>query len=228
MHATGPIEPTFVRPFGLAVAAAPDGFLVTDGIGQVHELSPTARWVLDACAVPSTAAEVADLVGEVLDLPAPPADLVAVTLEELVSVGLLVCRPEGGTGRVPQPRTDDLEVRPSPGAGRGVFARRAFAADEVVERFAVIVVPAEETAAVQATRLGWYVFAWEEEHVAVGLGFGSLYNHSPQPNARWWALPEELLIELVASRPIEAGEEVLIDYAGGEEGVDLGFEPLPT
>jgi uncharacterized protein len=81
-------------------------------------------------------------------------------------------------------QSDAVEVKRSKGKGRGVFARRAIRKGEVFETCPVLVLP---TGAIEdySTGFGPYVFEWGEGKVALALGFGSLYNHSYRPNARY-------------------------------------------
>ena len=121
-------------------------------------------------------------------------------------------------------RTEHLEVAPSRLGGRGVFALRRFDPDELIEACPVVRVPSEDVTAVCSTVLGHYVYEWDEG-VAVALGFGSLYNHAAEPNARYERDTDPEVLRVVASRPIEAGDEVLIDYTGGG-AQELWFAPV--
>ena len=58
-----------------------------------------------------------------------------------------------------------------------------------------------------------YVYAWGTDTVGVALGYGSMYNHSYKPNARYFDLPLQRK-EFVALRDIKPGEEVTINYNG--------------
>jgi SET domain-containing protein len=120
-------------------------------------------------------------------------------------------------------RTEHLEVAPSRLGGRGVFARRRFEPDELIEACPVVLVPSEEATAVCTTVLGHYVYEWDDG-VAVALGFGSLYNHAAVPNARYERDADPDILRVVASQPIDAGDEVLIDYTGGG-AQELWFAP---
>ena len=120
-------------------------------------------------------------------------------------------------------RTEHIEVRPSPLGGRGVFARRRFEPDDLIEACPVILVPAEDSPSVCTSVLGHYVYEWDDG-VAVALGFGSLYNHSHSPNARYEREDDPDLLCVVAAQVIEEGDEVLIDYTGGGEQ-ELWFTP---
>ncbi len=69
-----------------------------------------------------------------------------------------------------------------------------------------------------ATRLYDYYFGWGEDgmQAAIVLGYGSLYNHSPTPNAEHRKNFAAGTISIVAVRPIAAGEEVFIRYETGK------------
>jgi hypothetical protein len=68
--------------------------------------------------------------------------------------------------------------------GRGVFARRAFRKAESIEVCPVILLPGITDEA-QLGGMRKYVFQWQEtgNGLAIALGYGSLYNHDPTPNA---------------------------------------------
>ena len=109
-------------------------------------------------------------------------------------------------------QSDAVEVKRARGKGRGVFARRAIRKGEVFETCPVLVVPA---AAIEdySTGFGPYVFEWGEGKVALALGFGSLYNHSYRPNARYNDVgPQTKAFQ--ALRDIAPGEEVTVNYNG--------------
>jgi SET domain-containing protein len=109
-----------------------------------------------------------------------------------------------------------LRVAAIAGKGRGVVAGRRFEAGERIERAPVIVVPAAERPLLEKTALFDYRFAWgeREDAAAIALGCGSLYNHSFEPNAKFWRFYEEREIEFTALRAIEPGEEITINYNG--------------
>jgi hypothetical protein len=128
-----------------------------------------------------------------------------------------------------------IEVRRDATRGRGargVYARRAIAEGCVIERVPVILIPKAQVfgdtwAAQKAARISWYVFAWnvptKREYVALALGFGSIYNHSFTPSAVYRCAPPDVM-EYVALRPIEAGEEITINYNGKPDDLTpMGF-----
>jgi hypothetical protein len=103
-------------------------------------------------------------------------------------------------------------VGPTPPKGRGVSATRPIPRDEVVESAPVIVIPADEQKLVHATLLNDYVFGWGDT-IAVVLGYGSLYNHSWEPNLEYRKRLDDGLVDFVALRDIAAGEELTTNYS---------------
>ncbi len=105
-------------------------------------------------------------------------------------------------------------VKDSPGKGRGVFAQRNFKKDEVIEISPVIVLSSEEIDSLELTQLYNYYFAWgpESKDAAIALGYGSLYNHSYTPNARYYKDFDNRLLKYVCIRDIQEGEEITINY----------------
>jgi SET domain-containing protein len=112
-----------------------------------------------------------------------------------------------------------IAIAKFPGKGRGVVARRAFRAGETIERPPVIVIPREQVGLIRETRLGTYYYEWGDDckQAAIALGFGSLYNHSYEPNARFEFHEDEECLEFIALRDIEPGEEITINYNNLEE-----------
>lgn len=112
-----------------------------------------------------------------------------------------------------------LAVKHFPGKGRGIVAAEPIAADTVFERSPVIEIPQEEIVHIRRTELHNYFFKWgsEREDAAIALGFGSLFNHSYEPNADFSNNLDDKTIDFVALRPIAAGEEITINYNGDPE-----------
>lgn len=107
-----------------------------------------------------------------------------------------------------------ISVKNSPGKGRGVFAQQNFKKGEVIETCPVIVLPSEEIDSLELTELYNYYFAWgpDSKDAAIALGYGSLYNHSYNPNARYYKDFENGLLKYVCIRDIQKGEEITINY----------------
>jgi hypothetical protein len=100
---------------------------------------------------------------------------------------------------------------------RGLLADADIKKGQILERCPVILVHAREQGALEQTVVDRYVYVWNAQHVAVALGYGSLYNHSYTPNVRWGFNYKAQLAIFTAVRDIAAGEELFINYSG--EGV---------
>ncbi len=107
-----------------------------------------------------------------------------------------------------------IGIKNSPGKGRGVFAQRNFKKGEVIESCPVIVLPAKELDTLELTQLYNYYFAWgpDSKDAAIALGYGSLYNHSYMPNARYYKDFDNSLLKYVCIRDIQEDEEITINY----------------
>jgi SET domain-containing protein len=103
-----------------------------------------------------------------------------------------------------------LVVQNVRGMGRGVFAGRPFRKGEVIEVCPVI----RLSTGTPPLGLEHYVFKWGdgEDELAVALGYGSLYNHSPTANAEFAPRTGRGEIVFRAARDIAEGEQIFIDY----------------
>jgi SET domain-containing protein len=119
-----------------------------------------------------------------------------------------------GTGKeVPHRHSQLIEVRRTRKKGRGVFARSKIAKGTVIERVPLIVIPLRDVFGHRLrSELADYVFSWEKDTVAIALGYGSLYNHSYRPNARFYG--SGLTQVFAAIRDILPGEEITVNYNG--------------
>ena len=111
--------------------------------------------------------------------------------------------------------------------GRGVYALRPFGAGETIERAPVIVLPPDEAERLGRTRLSQHVYIWGDraEEVAIAFGYGSLYNHSYSPNARFRKDEARGIVVITALRDIAAGEEILMNYNGEPDDMSpLSFD----
>lgn len=108
--------------------------------------------------------------------------------------------------------------------GRGVFAARRFRKGEVIELCPVIPMETSEEKHLERTVLRHYIFAWgpRQERPCVVLGFGSLYNHSLDPNADFEQVRGRTQIKFFATRDIKKGEQIFIDY-GWEDQEYVAF-----
>jgi len=118
-----------------------------------------------------------------------------------------------------------IEVKRVKGKGRGVFARRGIRQGEVIERVPVLVLPSHEVKeAGKWSGLAAYCFDWGKGTLALALGYGSLYNHSYQPNARYDDEGGQIKV-FTAIQDIAPGEEITVNY-NGEPADDspIGFK----
>ena len=102
------------------------------------------------------------------------------------------------------------------GKGRGVVAARRIAEGELVERSPVLVIPAEDWRLVQDTIISKFCFSWRDgtDETALALGYASLLNHSYAPNVYCHRRIRQRVLEFVALRDIEEGEEITLNYNG--------------
>ncbi len=97
--------------------------------------------------------------------------------------------------------------------GRGIFAIRNIKKGELIEIAPVLVIPKKEWKLMRKSILSNYVFWWKKAK-AIALGYGSLYNHSYTPNARYITNMENQSIDFYARKDIRKGEEIMINYNG--------------
>jgi len=98
--------------------------------------------------------------------------------------------------------------------GRGVFTTADISSKSVIEICPCIILSTIDTLSIHKTLLHDYYFLWdlETKTSAIALGFGSIYNHSDQPNADFFINKDAMDITFVALKDIPAGEEILINY----------------
>lgn len=96
--------------------------------------------------------------------------------------------------------------------GRGVFAQQHFQPGDLIEQAPVIIIPNPQWELLEQTALRDYYCAWDEENDCLALGYGAVYNHSEQPNARRVYRKELRIMEFIADRAIEIGEEITVHY----------------
>ncbi len=112
-----------------------------------------------------------------------------------------------------------IEVKNIKGKGRGVFARALIPEGTIFERVPLLVIPAKEILECDhGNLLLGYIFEYKKQ-VALALGYGSLYNHSYNPNARYDDAGRQIK-EFSALRDIHPGEEITINYNGAEDIMD--------
>jgi hypothetical protein len=96
-------------------------------------------------------------------------------------------------------------------SGRGAFASKAVLKGDIIERCPAIEVTDKDIGG----ELLNYVFYGSAENLRlVAMGYGMLFNHSPQPNVAYYREDTRLGAELVlyALRDIRKGEELFYNY----------------
>lgn len=120
-------------------------------------------------------------------------------------------------------QSEYLEVRRIPGKGRGVFAKVMIPKGTIFETVPLLVCKQED---IIGSTLMDYVYAWTSSSVALALGYGSLYNHSFKPNARYDDLAQQRK-SFTSLRDIPAGEEITINYNGDPKSrKSVGFDVM--
>lgn len=105
-----------------------------------------------------------------------------------------------------------MQIKQAGDKGRGVFATQEYGRGQIIERSPVIVML--RTDILLHHKLAQYVFSWDDDHYALALGYGSLFNHSHRPNMSYLMVREKRLIYFRARNPIRVGEELSINYTG--------------
>ena len=112
--------------------------------------------------------------------------------------------------------------------GHGVFATDFIKKHEVFERSPVLTWHASFLDDYQEIHgknhlLDDHVYMWKNSNVALCLGYGSIYNHSNDPNALYRFIHDDKWprIEFVAKIDIQPGEEIFHHYS--PEAGDLFF-----
>ena len=100
--------------------------------------------------------------------------------------------------------------------GRGMFTSEALAAQTVIERAPVLVMPSEARPLLDKTLLHDYIFEWGEKSLDCGLALGyvSIYNHFYTSNCEYEMDFKKAIITVRTVRAIAACEELFINYNG--------------
>ncbi len=108
-----------------------------------------------------------------------------------------------------------FEVKRAAGKDRAIFAMRDFKIGEIIEECPVINLTPKERKHCSKTILNFYMYPWRSTRSAsLVLGYGSLINHSFEPNADWKQNFKTMKMTYRAIRPIKKGEEITVNYNG--------------
>lgn len=95
---------------------------------------------------------------------------------------------------------------------RGIIASQDIKSGEIIEKCPVILVPKKEWPALMNTVLKKYYYEWNSTHHAIVLGYGSLINHSYEPNAKYVFDFKNKFLVYKAIKAIASGEEITVNY----------------
>ncbi len=105
--------------------------------------------------------------------------------------------------------------------GRGVFAGEDIPKGAVIYSDHLLVFRDNELASDSEGILREYVFDVNDKYTAVSLGYGSLINHSDEPNCEFTVLKKKKILIEIALRDIAEGEELLHEYNWEVDQEDL-------
>lgn len=104
-----------------------------------------------------------------------------------------------------------------PNAGRGVFAIRNIKKGEIIEICPVIEISKDDAHRVNETKLVTYIFylGKKKDQSIIALGYGSIYNHSYKPNAKYVREYKQRTIKFTAIGNIKKNMEITVNYNQG-------------
>lgn len=108
-------------------------------------------------------------------------------------------------------------------AGNGVFAKINIAKGEVIEIAPVLILEFTDFIDTNWNLLFEYYF-WLDDYVVLSLGYGSLYNHSSDPNCEYKINKKTKTITFTALKQIKKEEEICFSYKASSSKTPLWFE----
>ena len=153
--------------------------------------------------------------------------------------------PMCGVEHSPKPMEQVFSQAPAlriilhPAKGRSVQALQDFKKGDLVERCPVIFIENAEVEHIQKTILKDFIYPWTgfqfnahsllttagepNDTRAVALGYGSIYNHSADPNAIWEPSYEDFIMDIRAAKDIKQGDLIEVSYL--QTKTSAGWEP---
>lgn len=120
--------------------------------------------------------------------------------------------------------TNKIYVKETDKMGRGIFALEDIQKDEIVEIAPILVLQFSDFIETRWNLLFEYYF-WLDDEVVLALGYGSLYNHSKEANAKYEIDIKNKSITFKTTRGIKQGEEIFFNYKGSSSSkAPLWFE----
>lgn len=106
-------------------------------------------------------------------------------------------------------------ISKSPIHGYGVFASDLIKVGELIEEcpiFDLNIQYGQTSPLFLDYRFNWPQGTHEWNKQVLAWGYGSLYNHSNEPNAHWISNTEKETFEFIAIKEIKPNEEILVYY----------------
>jgi SET domain-containing protein len=100
---------------------------------------------------------------------------------------------------------------------RGILASNDISKGEIIERCPLILIDVKEEEHLESTKLKEYYFLYNKKYHCIVLGYGSLYNHSFNPNSKIYRDYKRKEIVFKAIKDIKKGEEITYKYMEKEE-----------
>ena len=111
-----------------------------------------------------------------------------------------------------------------PKSGKGVFASEIIKKEEIIEVAPILILEFNDLIDTKWNLLFEYYF-WMDDFVVLAFGYGSLYNHSKDPNCIYKIDKNEKTITFTATKKILKGEEIYFNYKGSTSAkTPLWFE----
>lgn len=103
-------------------------------------------------------------------------------------------------------------------AGRGVFASQDIGKNDIIEICPTLEVPANDVFNLKESILVTYYFSFDDDKdmLFIALGYGSIYNHSYEPNTTYKKISKDNVLEFKAIKDIRKGEEITVNYNSGD------------
>ena len=96
--------------------------------------------------------------------------------------------------------------------GLGVFAEEDIKKGSTIEKVPLLLMSMKELSLIRKTKLYYYFFEYTNNHFAIALGYGSLYNHSFMPNERYLYNFKSKQMIIKSIKDIKRGEEIFFNY----------------
>jgi len=110
--------------------------------------------------------------------------------------------------------------------GRGVFCVNQIFKGDIIEIAPVVPFSKDSIECLDKTKFYEYYFLWGEklDVPALVLGYGSLFNHSNDPNAEFEPDFDSENMHFLALKDIAPGIEITTDYRAGKPELALWFD----